>query len=171
MRTRCSLVLALVVALALPLIAQSGGEKTVRSTDGLLQLSVPESWGDQELNEAAEVQIGNEEQSAYLIVLIEKKEDLFGWNLDRHSRVTLGTLLSSVDLPKIVGPKSMKVGSWPAVQYEIRGAAGGSNIVYLHTTIETPELFVQALAWTLPSKEAAIRKQLEKAVLSIRPVE
>ena len=67
--------------------------------------------------------------------------------------------------------KTMKVAGFPAVQYEIRGASGGSNIVYLHTTIETPELFAQVLAWTLPSQEAATREHLKKAILSVRPVE
>lgn len=171
MSKRFLVVAAVAAVLAIPLSAQDDQQKTIRSTDDRLQISVPADWAEQELNEAAEIQVGSEEQSAYLIVLIELKADLFGWNLDRHSHVTLGTLLSSVDLPKISGPKAMKVAGFPAVQYEIRGASGGSNIVYLHTTIETPELFAQVLAWTLPSQEAATRKHLEKAILSVRPVE
>lgn len=171
MRTRFSVVVALAVAFMLPLSAQSGSERVVRSTDDRLQISVPADWTAQDLNEAAEIQVGNEEENAFLIVLIELKEDLFGWNLDRHSHVTLGTLLAGVDLPKISGPKPIKVAGFPAVQYEIRGASGGSNIVYLHTTVETPQLFAQVLAWTVPSQEAATRKQLEKAILSLRPVE
>lgn len=171
MSKRFLVVAAFAAVLAIPLSAQDDRQKTIRSTDGRLQISVPADWDKQDLNDAAEIQVGSEEQSAYLIVLIELKADLFGWNLDRHSRVTLGTLLSSVDLPKISGPKTMKVAGFPAVQYEIRGASGGSNIVYLHTTVETPELFAQVLAWTVPSKEAATRKHLEEAILSLRPVE
>lgn len=171
MRTRFLLVMTLALTLAIPLVAEGGSEKTVRSSDGLLEISIPDGWSDVELNEAAEIQVGTEEQSAYLIVLIEKKADLFGWNIERHSRVTLGSLLSDVDLPKITGPKSLKIGEFPAVQYEIRGASGGTNVVYLHTTVETPVLFAQVLAWTVPSQESAVRKQLEKAISSLRPVE
>jgi hypothetical protein len=171
MKTRTLVVLLAVLALALPLAAQTGKTKVVESSDGSLKLSVPSDWTEQELNDAAEIQVGSEEQSSYLIVLIEKKADLFGWNLERHSFVTLGKLLADVDLPKISGPKAMKIGDIPAIQYEVRGAASGTNIVYLHTTIETPDLFAQILAWTVPSKEAANRKKLENAILSIRPVE
>ena len=171
MRTRFLLAMTLALTLATPLVAEGGSEKTVRSSDGLLEISIPDGWSNVELNEAAEIQVGTEEQSAYLIVLIEKKADLFGWNIDRHSRVTLGSLLADVDLPKISGPKSLKIGAFPAVQYEIRGASGGTNVVYLHTTVETPVLFAQVLAWTVPSQESAMRKQLEKAISSLRPVE
>jgi len=171
MKTRTLVVLVAVLALALPLAAQSGKTKAIDSSDGSLRLSVPADWAPQELNDAAEVQVGNESESSYLIVLIEKKDDLFGWNIERHSFVTLGKLLSDVDLPKISGPKTMKIGDYPAIQYEVRGAASGTNIVYLHTTIETPDLFAQILAWTVPSKEAANRKKLESAILSVRPIE
>ncbi len=169
MKTGLLLSIAVVLSLALPLAAQSGRETTIRSSDDSLQVTVPADWGTQELNDAAEIQVGNSEQNAYLIVLIEKKADLFGWNIERHSFVTLGKLLSDVDVPKIKGPKSMKVGDFPALQYEVRGASGGTNIVYLHTTLETPELFAQVLAWTVPSQEEVTRKKLERAIASIRP--
>lgn len=171
MTLRAWFVPLLLLVAAFPLAAQSGKGRTVESSDGSLKITVPADWSAQELNDAAELQVGNEDQNAYLIVLIEKKGDLFGWNIQRHSLVTLGKLLSDVDLPKVSGPKPMTIGAWPAVQYEIRGAASGTNIVYLHTTIETPELFAQILAWTVPSQEAANRKKLESAILSIRPVD
>lgn len=171
MKTRVLFVFVAVLALALPMAAQAGTTTVVESSDGSLKMSVPQDWTHQELNDAAEIQVGNADENAYLIVLIEKKDDLFGWNIERHSFVTLGKLLSDVNLPKISGPKSMKIGDFPAIQYEVRGAASGTNIVYLHTTIETPDLFAQVLAWTVPSKEAANRKKLENAILSIRPVE
>jgi len=171
MKTRTLVVLLAVLSLALPLAAQTAKTKVIESSDGSLKLSVPAGWSPQELNDAAEIQVGDADENAYLIVLIEKKDDLFGWNIERHSFVTLGKLLSDVDLPKISGPKAMKIGDFPAIQYEGRGAASGTNIVYLHTTIETPDLFAQILAWTVPSKEAANRKKLESAILSVRPIE
>jgi hypothetical protein len=166
-----AIALSVALLVTLPLAARSAGSKTVESSDGSVKVTIPADWEPQDLNDAAEIQFGNEEQGAYFIVLIEKKEDLFGWNIQRHSFVTIGQLLTDVSLPKITGPKSMKVGEWPAIQYEIRGAASGANIVYLHTTIETPDLFAQVLAWTVPSQEAENRKLLESAILSLRPVD
>jgi hypothetical protein len=170
MKVRLSLPAVLVLALALPLAAGSG-ETTIESPDGLLRMTIPADWETLELNPTAEIQVGNLEQSAYLIVLIERKVDLFGWNIQRHSYVTLGSLLSSVDLPTITGPKSLEVGGFPAVQYEIRGASSGTNLVYLHTTIETPSFFAQVIAWTMPSQESAMRQKLEKAISSIRQLD
>lgn len=168
MKTRLWVTMLALFALALSASGQTAKSRTVRSSDGSLMITIPSDWTTQELNEAAELQVGSEEQNAYLIVLIEKKDDLFGWNLERHSYVTLGTLLASVDLPKVSGPKSIRIGGWPALQHEIRGASDGTNIVYLHTTVETPAIFAQVLAWTVPSREAANRKTLESAIQSIR---
>ncbi len=163
-----SIAVLLAAIFALPLLAQTDEVKTVKSADGSLALTIPADWTDQKLNDAAEVQVGSDEQSAYLLILVEKKADLFGWNIERHSYVTLGTLLSNVSLPKINGPKAMKINGNPAIQYEVRGASAGSNIVYLHTTIETPDVFAQVLAWTVPSQELKARAALEKAIQSVR---
>lgn len=145
--------------------------KVFLAADKETQITVPESWDSMELNENAEIQVGNAKDEAYLIVLNELKADLHGWNIDRHSRVTLGQLLSSVSFPVITGPKSITVGGNPAIQYEIRGAAENRNIVYVHTTVDGPKYFSQILAWTLPSRAEKVHPQLLKAITTFREVE
>lgn len=157
---------ALVMLLACAAVAQE--TKVVVASDKKSQIRVPQSWSVMELNEAAEIQVGNEKDEAYLIVLTELKDDMHGWNLERHSRVTLGQLLSNVAFPTITGPKSLKIGDSTAVQYEIRGASEDRNIVYIHTTIDGPKYFSQILAWTLPSRVEAVRPQLLEAITSFR---
>ena len=97
--------------------------------------------------------------------------DLFGWNLARHSRITLGQLVTSLDFPEITGPVEVTVGGFGAVQYSVQGISEGFQVAYLHTTVEGPEVFVQILAWTSRSRwernEGLLRDVLES--VEIRP--
>ena len=144
--------------------------KTIRASDEKTEIVVPESWSSLDLNEAAEIQVGNEAEDAYLIVLNEAKDDLFAWNLERHSRVTLGLLLANVANPTVIGPTALTIAGSPAVQYEIRGAAENRNLIYIHTTVDGPKHFSQILAWTVPSKADQALPQLRRAILTFREV-
>jgi hypothetical protein len=165
---RLRIAAALVIVFLAANLHAAGPTKVVLASDEKTQVTVPESWTDLELNDNAEIEVGNEEDEAYLIVLNELKEDLYGWNLDKHSRVTLGTLLATLSFPTVTGPKPIKVGSSPAVQYEVKGAMQGRNIIYIHTTVDGPKYFSQILAWTLPSKADATKPQLLEAVNTFR---
>ena len=155
--------LLLVAALASPALAQTE-DKVVTASDKRSQIRVPKSWGPLQLNDAAEIQVGSEEDDSYIIVLEELKEDLDGWNLDKHSRVTLGKLLAGLADPIITGPKSMTVDGHPALQYEIRAASNGHKVIYLHTTVDGETMFSQILAWTVPSKADTMKPLLVKAI-------
>ena len=158
------LAFVLLLVAAGSLCAQDAPLKSILASDEKTQITVPSHWEVLELNDAAEIEVGNEKDEAYLIVLNELKDDLYGWNLDKHSRVTLGSLLGGLTFPTVTGPKSITVNGSPAVQYEIRGAAEGRNIVYIHTTVDGPKYFSQILAWTLASKADAVKPQLMKAI-------
>lgn len=160
--------LLLALALCGAAMAARADDVAVISKDKLVKLSVPAEWETMDLNDAADLQMGSEADEAYLIVLNEVKEDLSGWNLEKHSRVTLGRLLASVTMPTVTGPKSLTIDGHPAVQYEIRGGSHNRNVIYLHTTIDGERLFSQVLAWTLPSKVDTVKPQLVKAINSWR---
>jgi hypothetical protein len=169
-RMRTFGVFLVVVSTAISAIADDA-TKVVVASDKKTQIAVPSTWSPLKINEAAEIQVGNEDDEAYLIVLNELKADLAGWNLDKHSRVTLGQLLTDIASPSITGPKSLTINNSPAVQYEIRGAAENRNIVYIHTTVDGPKYFSQILAWTLPSRVETVRPQLLRAITTFREVE
>jgi hypothetical protein len=160
--------LLLSATIAFGAFAQENAPAVVVSTDKRVEITIPPTWTTLELNDVAEIEVGNEAEESYLIVLNEVKDDLHGWNLEKHSRVTLGRLISGLDFPTITGPKSLTLGGRPAVQYEVRGANDGRNILYFHTTIDGEALFCQILAWTIPSRAEAARPQLVKAIESFR---
>ncbi len=147
----------------------SGG-KIFANPDGNLQVEAPRHWQPLSLNDEAAIQIGNPVEENYLIVLPEAKVDLHGWNIDKHSKITLGNLLYLVDFPEIRGPEIMKINGYDAIQYEVHGGADGVNISYILTTIETSEYFNQVLAWTLTSRYQKNKKTLKKAIESFQEV-
>jgi len=162
--------LLIVLSVSFPSLAaeQHRREKVLLASDKKTEITIPSTWEEMELNEAAEIQVGNEKESCFIIVLNEAKEDLYGWNIEKHSRVTLGSLLSSVSLPTVVGPKSLTINGSPAVQYEVRGATENRNVIYLHTTVEGPIFFSQILAWTVPSQAEVAKSKLMKAIASFK---
>ena len=155
---------------AASVLAADEKDQVFTSPDKKTQITVPGSWTSMELNKAAEIQIGNEEDGCFLIVLNEAKEDLYGWNIEKHSRVTLGSLLSRLAFPTITGPKPMKIDGNQAVQYEVKGATDNVNIIYLHTTIEGNVFFSQILGWSVPSQSEKYRPTISRAIASFREV-
>ena len=122
--------LLIFLALALLLVSiQANGQislikdKAFSNPVGDVQIKTPANWREIDLHDDADIEIGNELEETYIIVLSEAKEDLYGWNLAKHSRLTLGNFLASIDFPEIVGPKSFEVNGYPAVQFEIHGSA------------------------------------------------
>ncbi|HUP49153.1 MAG TPA: hypothetical protein VNA04_10230 [Thermoanaerobaculia bacterium] len=160
---------AVLAVLASDLYGQAA-TKTIVAIDERTQIEVPDGWSVLELNDAAEIQVGSVEDEAYLIVLNEVKDDLYGWNLEKHSRVTLGRLLTNVVFPTVTGPKSLTIAGKPAVQYEIRGGSENRNVIYIHTTVDGENYLSQILAWTLPSRSDMVRPQLLNAINSFREV-
>ncbi len=135
-----------------------------------LQVEVPSNWEVLQLNEEAQIQVGNLAQETYYIVIPEVKVDLHGWNIDKHSKITLGNLLYLVDFPEIVGPRNININGYSGIQYEVHGANQGLNISYILTTVETPEHFHQILAWTLKSRFDKNKKVLKKAIESFQEI-
>jgi len=49
-------------------------------------------------------------------------------------------------------PVSVTIDSHPALQDELTGTEKGTNVVFLHTTVDDGDHFQQILAWTLKSR-------------------
>ena len=135
------------------------------SPDSIVTVEVPQSWSTLSVNEEADLQVGNEADDILFMAFNEINVDLFGWNLARHSLITLGQLIANIEFPEITGPVEVTVGGFGAVQYLVQGVTEGLQGVYLHTTVDGPDAFIQLLVWSTRSRwerdEGLIRDVLE----------
>lgn len=139
------------------------GMAVYNSADNKHQFTIPETWTELQLNENADIQVGNEVDEAYMILLVDSKDDLFGWNLQKHSFSTFANMLSGLYFPKIEGPTEITVAGNKAIKFKLEGTSEDINIVYFHIVIETETNFNQILAWSLKSKF----KQNEKLLMDV----
>ena len=59
-------------------------------------------------------------------------------------------------------PVPLNIDGHPALQDEVRGAPGRTEIVFLHTTVDDGDHFQQILAWTLKSRWQEQNEQLRE---------
>lgn len=144
----------------------------LRSSDRKSEIFIPAGWvEDRTLNSNADIQAAKASEAMYIIVLSDSKADLQNVSLVKHSQLTRDTLLKSLTSPQVSPPTEVKsVGGNPAIQYQIRASVSNTNVIYLHTTIETPTHFHQILAWTLPSAFDKNEPQLQQIIQSFREV-
>lgn len=134
------------------LACRRSAKKIITSSDERFQITVPGGWvKETSLHKDAELQASHRGTNMYMIILAENKADLADMNLQKHSEITRKGLEESLKDPKESEPVSLVIDGKPAVQYEIRGVKDNLNIIYLHTTVESPTHFYQILAWTIPS--------------------
>jgi hypothetical protein len=69
---------------------------------------------------------------------------------------------------RVTEPVSLTIDGHPAVQDEIRGTENGTNVVFLHTTVDDADHFQQILAWTLKSRWQQQNKLLREITRSFR---
>src|SRR5687768_5927209 len=74
--------------------------KTIASTDGRSQLTVPGNWRvDSQLHEGAELQVSDRVSEMYVVVLSESKADFDNITIDKHAELTRGIVLDNLSSP------------------------------------------------------------------------
>jgi hypothetical protein len=152
-----------VVAFASGVAAQS----RIVAPDSSVSIRLPASFIPAPLHDDAVLQFADTASESYVLVLLESREDLVGWNLARHSMVTAAQIVGGLDMPEVVGPEVIEIGAVQAVQYEMRGALQGTGVAYLHTSLESPHAFAQVLAWTAGAQWGANESQLREITSSV----
>lgn len=163
---RAAAALTLLLVAGLPSAAT--GQSLVSSRDSVVTLAIPDAFQHMQLNPVAELQFADTSRAAFFLVIVESKEDLFGWNLTRHSTITLSQVVGATDFPEVSERESRPIGGLPSVQHEIRGAVQGAQIVYLNTTVEGPDHFVQLLGWSVRSQWPSYEPELLDIVESMQ---
>lgn len=147
--------------------ATSLAQDRIISPDSSVSMVLPATFHPLVLNPGATLQFGDSATESYVMVLLESKQDMVGWNLTRHSMITLAHVLASLDSPEVAGPDSLAIGGHEAVQYTVKGATQGRRIAYLHTTIDSPDNFAQVVAWTVASRWSSNEDLIREIVASI----
>src|SRR6266478_686380 len=127
--------------------------KEIASDDGKIDVIVPGLWVKMPgLNKQATLQVGDKSKQMYLIVFSDAKADFPNLTLEKHHQITRDRMLQKMKNASASEPVSLTIGGHPALQDELSGTEKGTNVVFLHTTVDEGDHFQQILAWTLKSR-------------------
>lgn len=131
----------------------SAERKEIASDDGKIKFTVPGTWTKlPELNKQASLQLGNKSNEVYLIVITDTRADLDNFTLEKHHQQTRDRMLQKMKQASATDPVSLTIDGHPALQDELTGTEKGTDVIFLHTTVDDGDHFQQILAWTLKSR-------------------
>ena len=127
--------------------------KEIASDDGKIKVTVSGMWTKlPELNKQATLQVGYKSKEMYLIVITDAKAAVGDLTLEQHHQLTRDRMLQKLKNASASEPVALTIDSHPAVQDELSGTEKGTNVVFLHTTVDDGDHFQQILAWTIKSR-------------------
>jgi hypothetical protein len=153
--------------------------RTLHSADQEISLRVPGDWSlADDLDEEAVIQADNRWSELYVIVLEAPKANITaGTTLRQLADASATAIVQSLsgqpagaaegvsaDVPDAT---AVRYQSGPALEREVRGAFESTRIVMIHSMVETPDRFIEIMAWTIPSQWERARSTLEQVVRSI----
>ena len=143
--------------------------KEIASDDGEKKVIIPGTRTKlPELNKQASLQVGNKRNEVYLMVITDAKTDLDNFTLEKHHQQTRDRMLQKMKSASAIEPISLTIDGHPALQDELSGTESGTNVVFLHTTVDDGDHFQQILAWTLKSRWQQQNEQLREVTASLR---
>ena len=146
--------------------------KEVSFLDDSVSVIMPPTWSLQkDLNDSADLQMGNPFKEAYAVILSDNKMDLDNYSLDGHSNLTRSFITNSLRNPQESEPEYFYVGEYETVRYRLAGTIDGIHAVYWHVTIETENYFHQFILWSLKSKFSKNEADFDAVVQSFEVIE
>ena len=139
--------------------------------EGKFSVSMPAGWSVMtDLNNDADLQIGNDQKGGYCIILSENMMDFDNITLQQHSDITRSSLRENLENYSESDPEYLQLGPNRAVRYKILGSIEGVKIIYWHTTIETKNYFHQTLLWSLPSEFPKNKSDFDAILASFQSI-
>ena len=130
-----------------------GEPRKVEFLDNSFAVTMPGSWSlRNDLNDSADLQMGNAFKEAYTVILSDNKMDLDNFSLEQHSNLTRSFIADAVQNYQESSPEYLYVGEFESIRYEIEGTVDGIRARYWHVTVETENFFHQFIIWSLKSK-------------------
>ncbi len=145
----------------------------VTSSDGKIKASIPEGWTEDDLdNEDAAIQMSNEEESGYTLIIIEDKADYDASSkLADYQKIILDSMvdtLGGAEAVKKSEPANIKVNDYEAIQCDLQGFFEGMSVKYLITCIDGENNYVQVVSWSSPGKFDSNREDFNTVLNSIK---
>lgn len=129
----------------------------------------PKKWRMMnDLNEEADLQMGNVRKEAYAIVLTESKMDFEDASLQDYSDLTRGFLSENLKKHEESAPEKLTINGYPAIKYSITGNIDFIKLKYWHVSIEAGDHFHQIVMWSLNSKFEKNQATYNKVIQSFK---
>jgi hypothetical protein len=141
----------------------------IASDDGKIKVTVSGMWTKLPgLNKQATLQVGYKSKEMYLIVITEAKAAVGDLTLEKYHQITRDRMLQKMKNPSATEPVPLTIDGHHALQGELTGTEHGTNVVFLHTTVDDGDHFQQILAWTLKSRWQEQNQQLREITGTFR---
>ncbi len=141
---------------------------TVVDSDSTISFVAPDGWSHAQLgNPDASIQMASPDQDAFLLLIVEPKDDFFGWNMTRFLYVTLGQAVAALDFPEVSDIEHTQVDGATAAVVRASGAASGQQYRFLRIAIDAPAHWVQLIFASLRSGWEANEAIFGRAVESV----
>lgn len=145
-----------------------------KTVENKYSLSVPESLGaTTELNDEASLQLQNQFDEFYVIVIDELKTDFVDAiennllnttpDLDGYYNATLNNFKKSgLKDFKFYDVKKKKINSSSAIVFSVSGISDGFNVFYRFAIVQGKERYYQIMSWTEASKEKKYNERMNR---------
>ena len=146
--------------------------REIASDDGKIKVTVPGLWTNlPELNKQATLQVGDKSKQTYLIVITDAKADLENMTLEKYHDLTRDRMFQKMKNASATEPVPLTIDGHPAMQDELSGAEKGTNVIFLHTTVDDGDHFQRILAWTLKSRWQKQNELLREITIGIEKID
>ncbi len=138
--------------------------------DGKFTVLRPATWSIMtNLNDEADVQMGNFMQGALCLILSESKEDIWGGaDLEWFSSTTSQAFTETLAISDMTGPEMLTLSGQPATRYVIDEEDDGMALRFWHVSIDSETHFHQVILWGSQSDFSEISVDFQAVLESIR---
>ena len=142
-------------------------KKQIAADDEKSKITVSGFWVKRtDLNQKASLQAAYKDKELYVMVLSESKSTVPNMTLEQNHQLSRDHMLQKMTNSSATQAVSTSIDNHPALQDELTGTDNGSNIVFLHTTVDEGDYFDQIVAWTLKSRWPTQQQELRDATQS-----
>ncbi len=142
-------------------------KKEIASDDGKLKVTTSGFWVKRsDLNKQASLQAAYKDKEMYVIVLSDPKSSVGNMTLQQRHEAASEHKLQQMSNSSASPSVPLTIDGHPALQNEVSGTENGTNLIFLHTTVDDGDSFRQIIAWTLKWRWAKENAELREVTNS-----